>query len=117
MVCDRFVDSTRAYQGMELGTAKIDALYAQIAGDFRPDLTLLLDVPVATGMARVAARRGPDDRYQQRPQAFHEKLRAAYLDLAAKEPNRFRVIEAGGDQDAVSGAVHVVLAARFAWPI
>ena len=116
VISDRFVDSTRAYQGLELGIPKIDALYTEIAGDFQPALTLLLDVPVDVGMARVAARRGQDDRYQQRKKAFHEKLRAAYLELAEKNQNRFCVIDAGQDQESVAKAVQSAVAARFALP-
>ncbi len=118
VVSDRFVDSTRAYQGvgLDLGVEKIDAIYAQVAGDFWPDLTLLLDVPVEIGMQRVASRRGPDDRYEQLERAFHEKLRQGFLGLAGKEPQRFAVVDAGGDQAAVSGAIEQVIAKRFGFP-
>ena len=114
MISDRFVDSTRAYQGLDVGRSKIDALYTDIAGDFKPDLTLLLDVPVDVGMARVASRHGPDDRYEQRPKLFHENLRTAYMDLAVQEPARFRVIDASGEVELVAKAICDSVATRFA---
>lgn len=115
VVSDRFVDSTRAYQGIGLGLGleRIDAIYAQIAGDFAPDLTLLLDVPVAVGMQRVAARRGPDDRYQQKDATFHDTLRAAYAMLADKDKARFRVIDAAQDAPTVARAVEAALTERL----
>ena len=115
VVSDRFVDSTRAYQGIGLGLGleRIDAIYAQIAGDFAPDLTLLLDVPVDIGMQRVASRRGPDDRYQQKDPAFHDTLRAAYAMLADKDKARFRVIDAAQDVPTVARAVEAALAERL----
>jgi dTMP kinase len=115
VVSDRFVDSARAYQGLSLGLGleKTDALYRMVAGAFQPDLTLYLDLPVETGLARMAARRGPDDRYQQKPKAFHEKLRAAYLKLAALEPARIKTIDASGDADQVEGLIAEQVAASF----
>ena len=102
VVCDRFVDSTRAYQGvaMGLGTGIVDALYATIAPDFEPDLTLLLDLPVEVGLARMSKRGGQDDRYQQKDTVFHQTLHDAYLELATQYAGRFRIIDAGGDADA-----------------
>lgn len=107
VVSDRFVDSTRAYQGvgLGLGVGKVDAVYREIAGDFAPDLTFLLDLPVEQGEARLAARRGAEDRYEQKVRDFHETLRAAFLDLARQEPERFRIIDAAQAQDAVAAAL------------
>ncbi len=107
VVSDRFADSTHVYQGIGLGLGMevIDRLYSLIAADFRPDLTLLLDVEVDTGMSRMAARRGPDDRYQQRGRDFHEKLRRAFLDIASREPERFAVIDAGKTADEVAAQI------------
>lgn len=104
VISDRFVDSTRAYQGvaMNLGVAKIDAIYKEIAGDLRPDLTLLLDLPVEVGHARMRARSGAADRYEQKNTAFHEKLRTAFLQFAKEEPQRFSVIDASRDADAIA---------------
>lgn len=107
VISDRFIDSTRAYQGVGLGLGieKIDVIYKQIAGDFWPDLTLLLDAPVNIGLGRMVARKGEDDRYQQQKMAFHETLRKAFNDIAKHEPDRFRIIDASADAVAVSDAI------------
>jgi dTMP kinase len=112
VVCDRFVDSTRAYQGagLGMGVEVIDHFTQNIAPNFEPDVTLLLDLPVDVGLARMAARRGPDDRYQQKPVAFHQTLRDAYLALAKKYSQRFRVIDASRSVDDVSAVITKVFA-------
>ncbi|MDD3029702.1 MAG: dTMP kinase [Alphaproteobacteria bacterium] len=106
VLSDRFADSTRAYQGVGLGLGldKVESLYRLVAPDFAPDLTLLLDLPVEQGLARIA-QRGDDDRYQQKDRAFHELLRQAYLTLAQKDPLRFRVIDASQSEERVADAV------------
>jgi len=107
VVSDRFVDSTRAYQGygLGLGVEKIDAIYRQIAGDFWPDLTLLLDLPVETGLQRMASRGGETDRYEQQNVAFHETLRSAFKKLATAEPQRFAVIDASVSAGLTQNAI------------
>ncbi|MDP9126920.1 MAG: dTMP kinase [Pseudomonadota bacterium] len=104
VISDRFVDSTRAYQGlaMNMGLEVVDHFYHHIAQNFEPDMTLLLDVPVAIGLQRMRARQGPDDRYQQKDADFHQSLRDAYLRLARVHSERFRIIDADRDSDAVS---------------
>ncbi len=105
VISDRFVDSTRAYQGigLGLGVERIDALYHQIAGDFWPDLTLVLDLPVDVGLQRMKARSGAaQDRYEQQDTAFHDVLRQAFLTLAAQEPQRIEVINAAEAQASVT---------------
>lgn len=104
VISDRFVDSTRAYQGIGLGLGLdvVDHNYRLIAGDFKPDLTLLLDLPVETGLARMSKRGGIDDRYQQKNPTFHQKLREAYLALAKAEPQRIKVLDASGNADEVA---------------
>jgi dTMP kinase len=118
IVSDRFVDSSRAYQGVALGLGieKVDEVYEQVAGEFWPDLTLLLDVPVDVGLARMASRNGPDDRYQRQKKPFHEKLRQAYLGMAKNEPKRFAVIDASADESAVSSAIEAAVAKHFGLP-
>ncbi len=115
VVSDRFVDSSRAYQGltMDLGLPKVDAVYNEIASGFWPDLTLLLDMPAGESLKRMKARQGPDDRYQRQKLPFHEKLRASYLSLAEREPERFRVVDAAQDEDAVAKEIGRVLAQCF----
>jgi dTMP kinase len=98
VVCDRFIDSTRVYQG-ELGHVDrrlIKGLERVAVGDVWPDLTLVLDVPVDTTLERMAQRRGDEtpDRFEAEDTAFHEKLRQAFLTLAAEEPERCIVVDA-----------------------
>ncbi len=117
VISDRFADSTLVYQGAGLGLDDdlIRRLYRDVAGDSAPDLTILLDAPVDVGLARMSARRGPDDRYQQQDVVFHETLRAAYLRLALAEPTRFRIVEASGDADSVAQAVRTILESDVRW--
>lgn len=109
VVSDRFVDASRAYQGGGRGlpAERIEALAGWILDGLVPDLTILLDAPVATGQARTRAR-GTPDRLDAESLAFHERVRAAYLDLARREPARFVVVDAGGDQDSVRRAIDAV---------
>lgn len=95
VLCDRFTDATYAYQGggRGLSQTRILELETMIQGDLRPDLTLLLDVPVALGLSR-AGERGALDRFEQEQADFFERVRQAYLQRAASEPQRFRVIDA-----------------------
>jgi dTMP kinase len=98
VVCDRFTDATRAYQGAGRGVNRvwIEELAQAIHPHLQPDCTLLLDLPVAVGLARSKARAGnaPADRFEAEPVQFFERVRAAYLDLAMREPQRIRVVDA-----------------------
>jgi len=116
VVSDRFADSTRAYQGYGHGLdlALLDKLYAVAVGDFRPDLTLILDLPVETGLKRAAARRGTETRYENLPREFHDRVRAGFLEIAKHEPKRCTVIDASQDIDAIAGAIATVVAERLA---
>ncbi len=115
VVSDRFVDSTRAYQGIGLGLGLdfVEHVYSLIADDFEPDLTLLLDLPVEAGLARMTSRGGQDDRYQQRDIAFHQKLREAYLALAGQDAHRFRIVDASGDAATVSTVIEDIMCKSF----
>ena len=106
VLCDRFTDATYAYQGGGRGIDKtiIARLEVLVQGDFRPDLTLLLDVPVEVGLAR-AGQRGGLDRFEQEKRAFFERVRAAYLDMAREHPQRYRVIDAGQPLQQVQQAL------------
>jgi dTMP kinase len=98
VVCDRFTDATRAYQGSGRGIepALIESLAHAVHADVIPDCTLLLDLPVAAGLARARARSGPhSDRFEAETVSFFERVRSGYLALARAEPQRFRVIDAG----------------------
>lgn len=111
VVSDRFVDSTRAYQGigMNLGVEKIDSIYQQIAGDFWPSLTLILDLPIEIGLTRMKERSENLDRYEKQALPFHETLRRAFLTFAAQEPERFRVIDASKTEAEVEAEIQRVV--------
>jgi dTMP kinase len=114
VVCDRFADSSRIYQGYagELGIELVDRLQAPLLAGHLPDLTVLLDLPVEAGMARCAAR-GAMARFEAKGRAYHERVREGFLMLAAREPRRFVVVDASRDEEAVADAVWQAVATRF----
>lgn len=103
VVSDRFADSTLAYQGYGHGLARnvIDQLYKLCIDGLKPDLTVILDLPVETGLARAAVRGAGGDRYERMDPAFHERLRNGFLEIARLEPGRCVVIDATGPEDKV----------------
>ncbi len=115
VLCDRFTDATYAYQGggRGIGFARIAVLEDWVQGELRPDLTLLLDLPVAVGMAR-AGRRGELDRFEREQRDFFERVRAAYLTRAEQAPQRFRVIDAAQDIAGVQRQIDAVLSPLLA---
>lgn len=111
VVCDRFTDATYAYQGGGRGIAaeRIERLENWVQGGLRPDRTLLLDLPVEEGLRR--ARGDCDgDRFEREQRDFFERVRRTYLDRAAAEPERCRVIEAGGNVQQVGEALIAAVA-------
>jgi dTMP kinase len=115
VLCDRFQDSTKAYQGYGRGldVTHIDTLYRFIAGDFKPDMTLLLDIDPKIGVERALHgknRATHENRFENFDFSFHEKLRAGYLSMAAAEPNRFVIINADQDVDAVQADIQRAVA-------
>jgi len=116
VVCDRFADSTLAYQGYGRGLplADLSALHGFALGDFAPDLTLILDLPVAEGLARAARRSRLGDRFERLDLAFHERLRQGFRDIAADNPGRCVIIDAAGERDSVHRAVLAAIAGRLA---
>ncbi|MBI1239521.1 MAG: dTMP kinase [Alphaproteobacteria bacterium] len=115
VLCDRFSDSTRAYQGAAQGVDPgfIEFLDQAIVADTQPDLTILLDIAPEAGLARATAR-GALERFEQAGLAFHQRLRAAYLALAAANPERIAVIDAAGAEGAIAGAISQIVAKRLA---
>lgn len=113
VVCDRFTDATRAYQGGGRGVSQqwIEQLAVEIHRDLSPDCTLLLDLPVAIGLDRAKVRAGDAaaDRFESEREPFFEKVRAVYLELARAEPKRIRVIDAGVSLEAVTKQVEAVI--------
>ena len=115
VVCDRFADSTRAYQGTAGGTdpALIAALETYILEEVRPDLTLVFDLPAEVGLARADARAGLEIRFESKGLAFHERLRAGFAAIAAAEPERCAMIDATGDRDSVERVVWTTVTERL----
>ena len=116
VVSDRFTDASFAYQGGGRGQpdARIADLERWAADGLRPDLTLLLDLPVSQGLARAGARGGEADRIEQEQIGFFERVRAAYRARAAADPTRFRLIDASLSIDAVVAQVENSLASFLA---
>ena len=113
VLCDRFYDSTRAYQGRlgQVSPGVLNAMQRVTIGDLKPDLTVILDLPVEIGLQRAAARRGSGapDRFEAEDIRFHQDLRDAYRQIAAEEPQRCVLIDAGADPDTVAGRIWTAL--------
>lgn len=111
VVCDRFVDASRAYQGGGRGIPQddINQLAGLVLGDLRPDLTILLDAPAEVGMSR-AGRRGDPDRFEVERIEFFSRARETYLQLAESEPDRFVVVDATQDLDGVRRTIEAIAA-------
>jgi dTMP kinase len=117
VLCDRFSDSTRVYQGRlgHVAPELLNAMQRVTIGDLRPDLTFILDVPVEVGLKRAAARRGSaaPDRFESEDLEFHRELREGYREIASAEPERCVLIDATADANAVASAIWTALRDRF----
>ncbi|HVZ50502.1 MAG TPA: dTMP kinase [Pseudolabrys sp.] len=117
VICDRFIDSTRVYQGAlgQVDARLIRGLERVTVGDAMPELTFLLDVPATVGLARAHHRRGSGkaDRFEAESVAFHEKLRNAYLALAKSEPNRMIVVDGRAPRNVVAERIWAVVDERL----
>lgn len=115
VICDRFADSTLAYQGYGHGLDR--ALIGQLAevtmGRFRPDLTLILDLPVEEGLKRAGGRGGAEDRYERMGLDFHQRLRQGFLAIASAEPRRCAVIDATRSPEAVHQDILAAVTTRL----
>lgn len=119
VVCDRFHDSTRVYQGV-LGNVDpklINALERITVGDVKPDLTIVLDVPVETSLARTKARGQVADRFEAEDPEYHNWLRIAYRKLAENEPDRCVIIDASPNPDTVAVKIWMTVAVRLLRPL
>ncbi len=114
VLCDRFADSTEAYQGFGRGVARarLAELHRLAAGDFAPDLTFVLDLPAAEGLAR-AARRGAVTRFERMPLDMHERLRQGFLEIARRETARCVVIDARREIGAIHADITAALRERL----
>jgi len=120
VICDRFADSTRVYQGIlgQVDLRLIKGLERVSVGDLAPDLTVILDVPVELGLDRVTARRGDaqPDRFEAENMEFHQKLREAYLTIAAAEPQRCVAIDARATKEEVARQIWGTVKSRLEPP-
>lgn len=115
VICDRFADSTEAYQGagLTLDPEVLRTLRRLVVGNLEPDLVLVLDLDPATGLDRAGRRAGQADPYERLDLAFHQRVRAAFLDIAARGGERYTVIDAAAPVDAVEGAVFAAVERRL----
>ncbi len=115
IVCDRFSDSTRAYQGAGGGVspAFIEAIEDEVVGSDKPDLTLVFDMPVEIGLERAFGRDMFEARFESKGLAFHQRLRDAFLAIARDEPGRCALIDASGTLDEVAAQVWSTVAERL----
>lgn len=115
VVCDRFSDSTRAYQGAGGGVrpAFIEAIEAEVVGPDKPDLTLVFDMPVEIGLERAFGRDMFEARFESKGLAFHQRLRDAFLEIARADPERCALINAGGTLDEVADEVWAAVWSRL----
>jgi dTMP kinase len=117
VLCDRYFDATVVYQGFARGldTRFIYELHRLVLEDFKPDITILLDLSPRIGLARAwkqldnGTRSGTESRFEEETLSFHEKVRAGYLELARLEPERFRTIDASGDENQVQKDIREAL--------
>lgn len=117
VVCDRYFDATVAYQGFARGLdiGLINGLHKMMVDDLKPDVTVLLDLPVELGLSRAwkqignGSRTGLETRFEEETMNFHKKVRAGYLELARREPQRFHVVDASGDEKQVYREIVQVL--------
>ncbi len=116
VICDRYNDSTRVYQGYVGGVPSqdIEALNRLACGDLVPDLTVLLDMDVEEGLRRAGARATSESRFESKGADFHRRVRQAFLDLASQESGRFVVIDAARDIDAIAGDIVAAVMPRLA---
>ena len=119
VVCDRFADSTMAYQGYghQLGRAVIEAVDAAVLGTMQTDMTIIMDLDPSVGLARAKARSPDPSRYERLDAGFHARMRAGFLEIAAKEPERCIVVDAAsGPVDTVAAEIWKIAASRLAVP-
>lgn len=114
VLCDRFADSSMAYQGygQGLGQEVVQGMYDLVVGTFKPDLTFILDIDPSEGLARAKPRNDTttnEDRFERMGDAFHQKIRQAFLDIAAQNPDRCVLLDASGDIAALQGKLVAAL--------
>lgn len=114
VICDRFADSTMAYQGYGHGLGRdwVQALHDAVVPDLAPDLTIILDLPVEAGLTRAAARGGVD-RYERMDIQFHHRLREGFLDIARREPERCFVVDSDAPIEEIQATIRRLVQTRL----
>jgi dTMP kinase len=115
VICDRYQDSTTAYQGFArgLGREYVQGLYRQVFGTFQPDLTLILDIPPEEGLRRAKGRGQGDDRFEREALDFHTQLREGFVSIALHEPERCVMVDALGSAQQVHERMIAAMEARY----
>ena len=115
VVSDRFADSSRAFQGVAggLGLELVDRVHEIVVGDFEPALVLILDLDEGIALERAERRGDRENRFEKKGPSYHADVRAAFLEIARRDPQRYRVIDGNRDRDAVGGDVIAAVNARF----
>ena len=107
VISDRYADSSRAFQGIagELGLATVEQIHRLVVGEFEPALVLILDISESIALARARQRGDDEDRFEKKGSEYHARVRAAFLQIAATDPARYRVINADQDIDSVNADI------------
>tara|TARA_Y100000590_G_scaffold466163_1_gene640674 strand:- start:329 stop:973 length:645 start_codon:yes stop_codon:yes gene_type:complete len=115
VLCDRFIDSTIAYQGVghNLGISKVQLIHQHVGINIRPDLTYILDIPVAEGLNRSKSRKNNENRYETMDKSFHEKIRKAFIEIAKNRPKNYIIIDANKPTEEISEIIWNDLNFRF----
>ena len=116
VISDRYADSSRAFQGIagNLGLETVEALHRLVTGDFEPALVIVLDLAETTALARTRKRGDNEDRFEKKGADYHARVRAAFQQIAATDPTRYRVIDADRDMDQVSADIVEAVNSHFA---
>lgn len=115
VISDRYADSSRAFQGVagNLGLETVESIHRVVIGDFEPALVLILDIPESLALARARDRGGNEDRFEKKGADYHAKVRDAFLQIAARDPGRYRVVDGDQSMDQVSANIIGIINDRF----
>jgi len=115
VICDRYADSSRAFQGIagSLGLDLVEKIHDEVVGTFEPELVLILDIPESIALERAFGRGGKEDRFEKKGNEYHAKVRQAFLQIAATNPNRYHVINANQSISVVTQEIFTALNHHF----
>lgn len=115
VVCDRFADSSRAFQGIagELGLEIVEKVHQLVVGSFEPDMVLILDIPELVALERALSRGGSEDRFEKKGSGYQARVRQAFLQIATIDPQRYQVIDANQAIDEVTLAIFETINRRY----